>query len=166
MKSTVNNLSIRKLAARGAGRAPRKAGLQQCLIVASDPVRQSMLVDAACDAGWETLIAPDAAAALVLLSREFIGLAVVDLEGRQATEFTSLFERLRRTGALLSLVCGNEGNVQEEIYVRQTNPWLYLPGVQLGAELSTLLQQGRQLSERMQPSLGLVAKPRNLRRSG
>ncbi len=166
MKSQINRLPVRKPTTSRATRVPRKVGLQQCLIVAADTVRQSMFVDAASEAGWETLLASDAAAALSLLSREFVGMAIVDLEGRQATDFHPLFDRLRKTTGLLSVVCGNEGNASEEVYVRQTSPWLYLPGVQLGAEFSTLCQQARQVAERTQITSAALGATRGMRRSG
>jgi CheY-like chemotaxis protein len=167
IETTVKNLSLSKPQRGRMSRSTKGAALQQCLIVASDPARQSMFVEAASDAGFETLIAADASAALALLGREFVAMAVVDVEGHQAADFHNLFDRLRKTNGLLSMVCGNEGDEQEEVYVRQASPWLYLPGVQLGAEFSTLCQQARQLIERTQVAgAGRAGAARGLRRSG
>ncbi len=165
MKTAVNSLSLRKPQQGRITRSTKNVAAQQCLIVSADPARQSMFVAAACDAGFETLLAADASAALALLGREFVAMAIVDVEGQQAADFHQLFDRLRKTSGLLSVVCGNEGNEQEEVYVRQASPWLYLPGVQLGAEFSTLCHQGRQLAQRSQVAAGRPA-PSRMRRSG
>jgi CheY-like chemotaxis protein len=165
MNTTLKNLSLSK---PQRGRIARnRVALQQCLIVSADPARQSMFVAAASDAGFETLIAADASVALSLLGREFVALAIVDVEGQQASDFHQLFDRLRKTTGLLSVVCGNEDDEQEEVYVRQASPWLYLPGVQIGAEFSTLCQQARQLAERTQSAVaGRLTSSHSLRRSG
>jgi hypothetical protein len=149
-------------------RPAKAATLNQCLIVSADPARQSMFVQSAVDGGWETFTCADPASAETCLARNFVQLAIVDLEGEQSAEFQHLLDRLRLTSGLLLIVCGNEGNVEEEVFVRQLGPWLYLPGVDQGADITSLCCQARKLSDRRrasEPSLPPSSRT-NLRRSG
>ncbi len=140
--------------------------LQQCLILSAETARQSMLVQAAGDAGWETLICASPASAASCLARNFVQMAIVDLDGQQTADFQQVLRTLQNTSGLLLVVCGNEGDLREEIFVRQFGPWLYLPGVEQAGELTGLCTQARQINERRQGSQPRMPAAQGLRRSG
>ena len=129
-------------------RSGRDVGLLQCLIVSAKAARQQMLVDAASTGGWETIVCGDAPSALRCLSRVFVRLALVDLEKPAPGELRQVVEKLAATSGVLVIVCGNEDDIQEEIWARQLGAWLYLPGVE-GAGVSVLCDEARQITEQM-----------------
>lgn len=161
--------SFRQPRMTGVSRPVKAARLSYCMILSANPARQSMFVQSAADAGWETLTCSDIASAEACLARNFVGLAIVDMDGESAVDFQQLLNRLRLTDGLLSIVCGNEGHVEEEVFVRQLSPWLYLPGVDHGADVTTLCTQARKVTERRQaaesPTIPQSGRP-NLRRIG
>lgn len=130
-------------------RAARAINTYQCLIVSGDRKRGEMLERAAVDGGWKTCVCVDAATALAHLSRAFVHLAVVDLQGQELTAFRPVLEQLAARGGLLLIVCGNEGDLQEEVWVRQLGAWLYLPGVTETSNLALLCGEARQIAERL-----------------
>jgi DNA-binding response OmpR family regulator len=144
-----------------AKRAPKLAGAYQCLIVSADPRRQEMLERAASEGGWKTSTCADAGAALTYLNRSVVQLAVVDLENQQSENFQPVVQQLTFQRGLLLIVCGNEGAVEEEVWVRQRGAWLYLPGVTEGSNLSLLCSEARHIAERLakasNPDRGLTA---------
>jgi DNA-binding response OmpR family regulator len=119
------------------------------LIVSATPERQEMLVQAAADSGWETIVCGDPSSALATMNVMFVQLAVVDMEGQQPDTFRQLVEKLALTSRLLLIVCGNEGDLQEEIWVRQLGAWLYLPGVVDTSDLSLLCSEARHIAQRL-----------------
>ncbi len=110
---------------------------------------------AAASGGWKTLLCADAAAALTWSSRSTVQLAVVDLEGEQPGSFREVAERLGASGGLLLIVCGNDGDVDEEIWVRQSGAWLYLPGVVDGGHFGLLCGEARHIAERLHRTNGV-----------
>ena len=131
-------------------RPVKAAAIEQCLIVSANPARQSMFVQSAADAGWETMIAADPDVALTCIGREFLQLAIVDIEDQNFAEFQQVLNRLRLTSGLLLVVCGNADDADQEIAARQLSPWLYLPGVELGSDLVSLCEQARLVAQRSQ----------------
>jgi hypothetical protein len=83
------------------------------------------------------------------MSRMFVQLAMIDLQGRQSDDFCGLLEKLAPAAGLLLIVCGNEGNVREEIWVRQLGAWLYLPGVVESSDVSLLCSEARHIAQRL-----------------
>lgn len=140
-------------AVRAQGRAlERKPGeylLFHCLIVSGDPERQEMLSRAAAESGWETILCSDAASAVSEQRRKFVQLAIVDLEGDSCGEFGELLERFSSANGLLTVVCGTEGDMEEEIWIRQVGAWLYLPGVNESTDVSLLCVEAKHIVERM-----------------
>ena len=134
---------------RFARRAAKAIQTYQCLVVSGNPERAEMIERAAAEGGWRTVICTDAATALTHLSRSFVHLAVVDLEGAASRSFRPVLEQLTARGGLLLIVCGNEGNLEEEIWVRQLGAWLYLPGVAENSNLALLCGEARQIAERL-----------------
>ncbi|MGD9719960.1 MAG: hypothetical protein AB7O59_01955 [Pirellulales bacterium] len=134
---------------RFAKRAAKVISSYQCLIVSADRQRAALLQQAASDGGWQTCVCDDTRSALAHLSRSFVHLGVVDLDGREPREFQPVMERLASSSGVLLIVCGNEGNFQEELWVRQLGAWLYLPGVTDASNLATLCGEARQIVERL-----------------
>jgi ActR/RegA family two-component response regulator len=151
----LNTLSVRdQVQHKYARRAAKLVNVFQCLIVSADPQRRRMLERAACDSGWKTFACGDAPAALQHANRWLVQLAVVDLAaqspGDQSPEtFRPLVEQLTARSGMLSIVCGNEGSVEEEIWVRQRGAWMYLPGVADTSNVSLLCGEARQIAERL-----------------
>ncbi len=145
-----NALSVREqVQQKYARRAAKLVNVFQCLIVSADPARRQMLEQAAADSGWKTHLCADAATALVHFNRWLVQLAVVDLESQRLEAFRPLVERLTATSGLLSIVCGNEGSVDEEIWIRQQGTWMYLPGVADTSNVGLLCAEARQIAERL-----------------
>jgi hypothetical protein len=108
-----------------------------------------MLERAAAEGGWKTFICSDEPAALKYLGRSPVQLAVVDFEGQRPDAFRAVVEQITARGGLLLIVCGNEGNIDEEVWVRQQGAWLYLPGVVDGANFTSLCGEARQIADRL-----------------
>jgi hypothetical protein len=142
-------LSVREqVQLKYARRAAKLVSAFQCLIVSADPARLDMLDRAASDSGWNTFPCADAATARAQIHRWMMQLAVVDLAAKPEA-FRALIEELSACSGLLSIVCGNEGNVEEEIWVRQRGAWMYLPGVSDQSNISLLCGEARQIAERL-----------------
>ena len=149
---------IKTMTARGqvqlrfVNRSAKPAAVLQCLIVSADPRRRTMFERAACEGGWNTSLCVDAEAALVHISRSFIQLAIVDLEGQLPDALRAVVERLSSDSGLLVIVCGNEGRIEEEVWVRQAGAWLYLPGVTETSNFALLCGEARQIAQRLHKS--------------
>jgi DNA-binding NtrC family response regulator len=130
-------------------RTAKAAGTFSCLIVSPDRRRGEMLERAAAEGGWKTCLCLDPKSAHAHIGRSFVHLAVVDLEGESPQSLRPLLEQLTRTGGLLVIVCGNEGDLDEEVWVRQLGAWLYLPGVVETSNLALLCGEARQIAERL-----------------
>ena len=104
---------------RFAKRAAKAMSTFQCLVVSADKERGQMLQQAAAEGGWNACVCVDTATALTHVSRSFVHLALVDLEGRTLQEFRPVLEQLASQSGVLLIVCGNEGSVEEELWVRQ-----------------------------------------------
>ena len=129
-------------------RAGTEVGLYQCLIVSADASRLQMLSESALAAGWEPVPCCDPAAGLAACGVVHLQLAMVDLERATLADYRPLLEKLTSTGGLLLVVCGKEGDLQEEIFVRQVGAWLYLPGAMEGGQMSVLCTEARTIAER------------------
>ncbi len=132
-----------------AKRAAKLVNVFQCLIVSADPVRREMLERAASEGGWKTCLCEDAPTALNFISRSLVQLAVVDLESQPADVFRPVVEKLTASNGLLLIVCGNEGDISEEIWARQLGAWLYLPGVVDTSNFTLLCGEARHIAERL-----------------
>jgi DNA-binding NtrC family response regulator len=119
------------------------------LIVSADSQRRGIFEHAAADSGWKTLLCADAPDALTCLNRSLVQLAIVDLESQQPGTFRSVVEQLTARNGLLLIVCGNEGDIKEEVWARQLGAWLYLPGVPEGNNFTALCGEARHIAERL-----------------
>jgi len=137
-----------KAGARHVRRELKTVDLFHCLIVAADLGRQDLLARAAVEGGWETVVCSDSRTALGYTRAMFLQLAIVDLDGQPAGDFDDLLEVLG-PAKLLLLVCGNEGDTEEEIRIRQMGAWLYLPGVVETSDVSLLCTEARHIAERL-----------------
>lgn len=146
----VKTLSVREqVQNKYARRAAKLVNVFQGLIVSADPRRRRMLERAAAEGGWKTHTCADAPTALANIHRWLMQLAIVDLQGQPAETFRPLVEQLAACNGLLSIVCGNEGNLDEEIWVRQRGAWMYLPGVADSSNISLLCGEARHIAERL-----------------
>jgi hypothetical protein len=129
-------------------RAATEIGLYQCLVVSADAERRQTLAEAALAAGWEPVPCCDPAAGLAACGLVHLQMAMVDLERSALVECQPLLERLALKNDLLLVVCGREGDLQEEIFVRQVGAWLYLPGVIEGGQMTVLCTEARVICAR------------------
>lgn len=130
-------------------RAAKIVPVYQCLIVSADAERSAMFEQAAAEGGWRAHRCADATTALSYIDRSLVQLAVVDLEGQAPDAFRPVVNRLTGNGGLLLIVCGNEGDIEEEIWVRQLGAWLYLPGVLDSNNIALLCGEARHIAERL-----------------
>lgn len=122
--------------------------LFHCLVVSADAERQAMFSRSATEAGWEVFTVSDAEEALAHHRRAFTQLAFVDLQSDDSGRFYELLERFAQEKGLLTIACGSDGDMEEEIWVRQVGAWLYLPGVDGETQLSVLCDEARRIVER------------------
>ncbi len=156
----IHTLSVREqVQQKYARRAAKLVSVFQCLIVSADPQRRKLLEQAADDSGWKTFSCADAHSATTYVNRWMVQLAVVDLQSQRPELFRPLVEQLTACNGLLSIVCGNEGDVDEEIWVRQRGAWMYLPGVADSSNISLLCSEARQIAERLWKSGGNERTP-------
>jgi hypothetical protein len=127
----------------------------QCLVVSESRSRREMLMLAANDAGWDTVVCADPENALVEAERTKFRMALIDFEGHgvglgSSPGMRRLCQHLSSGNSdLLMCVCGREGDAEEEIWARQLGVWLYLPGVDHGEHISLLCDEGRQIAEKL-----------------
>ncbi len=127
-----------------------RGGLE-CLIVSPSLARRETLAQAATDSGWSSVVCGDADSARRLAGRIAVKLAIVDLEKASPADCGALRQLsadLARMGGALLVVCGADGDVQQEIWARQLGAWLYLPGMSGGDDMSLLCQEARQVVEK------------------
>ncbi|MCH8922328.1 MAG: hypothetical protein IIA67_04150 [Planctomycetes bacterium] len=128
-----------------------KRGLFQCLVVSEDALRLDMLCRSAEQSGWETIVCTEAEGAMHVVVRTLLQLAIVDLEsdtGQRPVGFERLLRKLAETSDILLITCGNDGNIQEEIWARQLGVWLYLPAVIDIEGMATMCDEARQIADR------------------
>jgi DNA-binding NtrC family response regulator len=122
--------------------------LFHCLVVTADGARRQFMERAAGEQGWEVVACGDAESAVDYLRRRFAQLAIIDLPSDESGELTDLLDRLPAFGDLLTIVCGHENDMEEEIWVRQTGAWLYLPGVDDATDMGLLCGEAKRIVER------------------
>ena len=156
----LNTLSVREqVQHKYARRAAKLVNVFQCLIVSANPERRRTLDRAASESGWKTHVCADAQAALAHVNRWLVQLAVVDLDTPSSATFRPLVEQLSAQSGLLSIVCGHDGDVQEEIWVRQQGAWMYLPGVADSSNVGLLCGEAKQIVERISQAVDNQREP-------
>lgn len=127
-------------------------GLLQCLVVSEEANRRETFSLAASQGGWKSVPCSDVPAAEDCFRRMFLQLAVIDLQRSQQVpleHLEKLIENMARTGNTLLVVCGDEGNLEQEVWARQAGVWMFIPGVEDGSELKTLLSEAHCLTQQM-----------------
>ncbi len=149
--------SIQEPITRGQPRLERAVksvatrGLLECLIVSPRARQRDLLSQAATASGWASVVCKDADTARHVASRIIVKLAFIDLEDAPADASAGLQDlaaELTRLGCPLLVVCGADGNRQQEIWARQLGAWLYLPGMTGVEEMSQLCEEARNVVER------------------
>ena len=163
--SEQNILPARQTQGHAVARRKGEYLLFQCLVVSSDAERQEMLARGAADNGWDTIVCGDAESALIQFRRKFVQLAIVDLESDLTGEFHDLLEQYSSPSGLLTMVCGTDADMDEEIWVRQMGAWLYLPGVTESTNITLLCGEAKHIVKRMHAAASAPAQRNPLRRA-
>ena len=132
-------------------------GLLECLIVSPRAKQRDVLSRAATASGWASVVCSDAATAHHIAQRIVVRLAFIDLEDGPLDTLVSLQELaadLLCMGCPLLVVCGAEGDRQQEIWARQLGAWLYLPGMAGVEEMTQLCEEARSVVERSKAIAG------------
>jgi len=144
--------TLKQRDARAVSTVTAPAGLFQCLVVSVARQRRQWLATAAVDGGWETVKFADPCQAAMFLQRRKVRLAIFDLEGtdgRKLPELRELVAEMTTDKETLSIVCGHQGQTEEEIWARQLGVWLYLPGVTEQSDVGFLCGEAKDLTTRM-----------------
>jgi DNA-binding response OmpR family regulator len=132
-------------------------GLLECLIVSPRAQQRELLSRAATNSGWASIVCGDAGTARDLAQRIVVKLAFIDLERAPLDDLTDLQDLvadLSRMGCPLLVVCGADGDTQQEIWARQLGAWLYLPGMAGVEAMTELCAEARSVVERSKSKNG------------
>jgi hypothetical protein len=121
-----------------------------CLIISPDPLRQFMFGRCVARHGWQTIICPNPVATISHLAAGNVELALVDLAACSADDIANSgrfsVTLLSQQTNLLTIVCGQTRNPNEETWARSNGVWVYLPGVPPEADLDDILRSAKQIS--------------------
>jgi hypothetical protein len=133
-----------------AGRRTLTA-LQTCLVVSTSAPRAQLLVRAAHEEQWATIVCATAEDALRQTVRQRVQLALVDLQSAPAAQEKPLRNLVEQLAArrLLLAVCGRPDDSTGEVWSRQLGVWMYLPGVDSQSDISLLCAEARQVLEKL-----------------
>jgi ActR/RegA family two-component response regulator len=137
---------IRTTAKRGA-----PAAVQTCLVVSTSAWRAQLLVRAAHEEHWATIVCNSAEDGLRQAVRQCVQLALVDLQSAPAArvgELKKMVEQLAARRVLLA-VCGKPDDTTGEVWSRQLGVWMYLPGVDSQSDIALLCAEARQVLEKL-----------------
>ncbi len=115
------------------------------------PDRRQFLVQAARSAGWDAVECGEEqldASPHILDGQSLIIFDLETSDGSTAVALQGPTERAARQKGVLLVLCGNEGNVAEEIWARQMGVWLYLPGAVDNVDFSEVFEEASRLDER------------------
>jgi len=132
-------------------------GLLECLIVSPRAERREVLSRAATASGWASVVCSDADTARHLAQRIVVKLAFIDLEQGSFDDLAGLQDLasdLSRLGCPLLVVCGADGDRQQDIWARQLGAWLYLPGMADVEAMTQLCEEARNVVERSKSNNG------------
>ena len=120
-----------------------------CLIISHDPLRQLMFSRSVARHGWRTLVCPDPVAIVSHLASGNVELALLDLGAGHLDETVDRgrisIALLSQLPKLLTIVCGQTRNANEEIWARSNGAWVYLPGVPPEADFDDILHGAKQV---------------------
>jgi ActR/RegA family two-component response regulator len=132
---------------RASNRCRAPAALETCLVVSTSARRAQLLVRAAHEEHWSTIVCNTADDALRQTVRQRVQLALVDLQSCPAPHvktFKQLVEQLAARRVLLA-VCGKSDDPTGEVWSRQLGVWMYLPGVDSQSDIALLCGEARQV---------------------
>jgi hypothetical protein len=115
-----------------------------------------MLIRAAQEEHWATIVCQNADDALRQAARQRVQLALIDLQSasqapalkKQAHSLKRLVEQLAGRRMLLA-VCGKPDDPMGEVWSRQLGVWMYLPGVNHQSDIALLCGEARQVLEKL-----------------
>jgi hypothetical protein len=130
-------------------RAP--AALQMCMVVSVSPRRAQMLVRAAHEEHWATIVCNSAEDALRQAARQRVQLALIDLQSAPADRVCSLKKMVEQLAArrMLLAVCGKSDDAIGEVWSRQLGVWMYLPGVDSQSDIALLCAEAKHVLEKL-----------------
>jgi hypothetical protein len=122
--------------------------LWHCLIASARPAHRQWLAEVGRQWGWDVSVCGTSADAQRSLGRLRPQLAFVDVQGPEGEAFCAVAEQIAGECQTLLVVCGNEEDGPEEIWIRELGAWFYLPGMQLGASVALLFRDARSIVEK------------------
>jgi hypothetical protein len=122
--------------------------LWHCLIASARPAHRQWLAETGRQWGWDVSVCGTSADAQRSVARMRPQLAIVDLQRPEGEAFCALAEQIASECKTLLVVCGNEEDGQEEIWIRELGAWFYLPGMQPGASVALLFRDARTIFEK------------------
>lgn len=139
-------------AARGTTRPSRSVvAAWSCLLLSEEEHRREALRGCAEAAGWEPIACGSIVQAVEEVERWRTQLAIVDLGSMHASEksaYLQLAARLASRDRLL-LICDEAASHETELHARQAGAWLYVPSPELGAGMTELLGEARQVARKL-----------------
>jgi DNA-binding response OmpR family regulator len=123
-----------------------------CLIVSSSARRAQLLVRAAHEENWATIVCNAAEDALRHSVRQRVHLALVDLQTAPPAHermLRLLVEQLAARNGPLLAVCGKPDDTTGEVWSRQLGVWMYLPGVDSQSDIALLCAEARNILQKL-----------------
>lgn len=160
LQSSVPTTLVSPEPTRGFLRAA-PAALRMCLVVSPLPQRSRILIRAAQEEHWATIVCREAEEAARQAVRNRIQLALVDIQAVPASderEYRRLVEQLAGRGGPLVAVCGNPNDSLGEVWSRQLGVWMYLPGVDSESDLAIVYSEARAIVEKLYGDVPLGEK--------
>src|SRR4029078_3253043 len=121
------------------------AALETCLVVSASARRAQLLVRAAHEEHWATIVCNCAEDALRQTVRQRVQLALIDLQSATTVRVKALKQLVEQLAArrLLLAVCGHPDDRTGEVWSRQLGVWMYLPGVDSQSDIALLCAEAR-----------------------
>jgi len=121
-------------------------GLLRCLVLSWSDQRAQLLLTAAENEAWQTVVCKDVHDYVRKLFQLDVPLTVVDLPGEGSANYGKLREAVTQSVHIndsLLIVCSVGGNPAEELWARQLGVWSYLPGANDRTGLETIFCEAR-----------------------
>ena len=122
-----------------------------CLVFGLQPDRRQFLVQSARSAGWDAVECSQeqiTAGPQILEGQRLVIFDLKTEDGSTPTALQGSAERAARQKGILIVLCGNAGNVAEEIWARQMGVWLYLPGAVDDVDLAEVFEEAVRIDEK------------------
>lgn len=135
--------------------------LHACLVVSMSPRRAQLLVRAAHEEHWATIVCNTAEDALRQSVRQRVDLALIDLQPAPPTQervLRLLVEQLAARNGPLLAVCGKPDDTSGEVWSRQLGVWMYLPGVDSQSDIALLCAEARNILQKLGGSPARMAQ--------